>query len=320
MNENLSNALNEVRDEYIEAAADLRSRTTVKWAWAAAVMLALVLAAGALAHGLYEPVVSLEQPSTSPTVTTPQPTVQPTEPTVQPTQPITPPTGGAKIYWARGATDYSPAAKPGEVAIDKNLETAMELSTNPEDLFAVSLEESTGVSKEVLYKEIVLPIGAKETFMEEGVVYLSEEQIGNLECPEGMSIVLKLCYKADVTVVADGKVLVSENYFSALPMETVDLWIYFQPDDLGCEARMHAESCLFDPYKYEFLEDYGISEESWDYFWHRNKHEVILRDIDAEIAGKLLNDSRITDMWHVYSLDLPLNAEDYESVYWEPKN
>ncbi len=312
MNENLSNALNEVRDEYIEAAADLRSRATVKWAWAAAAMLALVLAAGALAHGLYEPVVSLEQPSTSPTVTTPQPTVQPTEPTVQPTQPITPPTGGAKIYWARGAADYSPAAKPGEVAIDKNLETAMELSTNPEDLFAVSLEENTGVSKEVLYKEIVLPIGAKEEYIVKGVVYLTKTQIEELECPNGMSIVLKLYYKQNVALIEADECLVTEEYFDKLLIHKLDLWVCFQRSNDYCDGRMTTETCSYDKDKYQFLEDYGISEESWDYMWHGNQHEAILWGVDVEAARKMLKDPRITELWDMYTLRIPL-----EDVYAE---
>ncbi len=316
MNYKLSDALNEVRDEYIEAAANLRPRTGGKWVWATAAVLALVIAAGAVAHSWQTPGASLEQPGTEPAVTAPQPTVLPTEPTVQPTQPITPPAGGAKIYWARSASGYNPVAKKGEVVIGKNLERALELSTDPADYFAVSLEEATGVEKEVLYREIVLPMGAKEEFMGKGVVYLTRDQIEKLECPAGMSIVLKLHYKQDVEVKRQGECLVPEDYFDKLIVDTVDVIVSFPITDVYCDNWPSTESCSFDSIKMEFLKEYGIPVEAWVYKFHGHQHQALLRGVDAKAVSKMIHDPRIVEMWDMYLLDLPIPSEQ-EEVFWE---
>ncbi len=302
MKNKVNEALGLMKDAHIDEAANYKK---THWGWipAAAAVLAVVIAVGVVAQNWQRPPASLEQPSVGATESVAQPTVQPTEPSVEPTQPIIPSDGGTIIWAKRSAVNFFPEVEEGEIAINLNLKEAMEASTNPADRFAVRVGETTFKDREEVYKEFILPLGAEEDYMENGVVYLTKSQIENLRCPEDMTIRLMLSVPPDVPLVLRGEPTVTEEYFQGLEDEDLNLCIVFEDLDCYCDERASVQSCAFDEHLNAFLEDYGISGVTWRYLSHIEEHCALLWDVDVQTVYKMLSDPRIHELWNMYSLD-----------------
>ena len=96
-------------------------------------------------------------------------------------------------------------ATAGNIVITESLQSAVDLLT-PSDqnkhleigeksVFAVLVTETTGVSKEIIYRDFVLPIGAKEEYLDSGIVYLTRKQLKEIKCPNNLAIILSLAAK-----------------------------------------------------------------------------------------------------------------------------
>ncbi len=296
MSYNVAYALNEVRDEYILDAAMPR-KAFAHWVLPMAACLCLV--AGAL--GLYfmddgRPPLSLEQPIGNTTQSNTQATVPET---------TAPPPTGSTIWGSGGHSGIGRFETPelGGVWFCECLKEVMEHSTNPQDVFAVNILGFSGmdaVDDAVLYREIVLPLGAEEDFLENRIVFLTQEQIKNLKCPESMGLALHVDTLPDVTLCRGGKALVSEAYFQELEEETMTVLIEFDSSyEVDCK-REERPNCGFSEKKTAFLKDYGIPEENCEYWVHyTSDHTVILRDVEKETVYSMLEDSRIYWIEHI---------------------
>ncbi len=96
-------------------------------------------------------------------------------------------------------------ASVGNVIFTESLENAIDVLT-PSDqnkqpeidekcVFAVLITETTGVPKEEIYRQFVLPLGAEEDYMKSGIVFLTREQLKKIKCSDEMAIILSLAAK-----------------------------------------------------------------------------------------------------------------------------
>ena len=60
---------------------------------------------------------------------------------------------------------------------------------------SILITETTGIPKEEIYKKFVLPLGAEESYMKNGIIFLTRKQLEKIECPDNMAIILSLAYK-----------------------------------------------------------------------------------------------------------------------------
>lgn len=101
------------------------------------------------------------------------------------------------IIWGGGFgdnewNDYTDIAQMGCVTVAPVLESAMDDPGNGGGIFAVSVTEAGGASKESVYREFVEPLNVYEKYMENGIIFATKEQIESFVCPSDMAIVLSL--------------------------------------------------------------------------------------------------------------------------------
>lgn len=96
-------------------------------------------------------------------------------------------------------------ASMGKVVFTDSLQNAVIILTpsdqnkQPEidekSVFAVLVTETTGVSKEIIYRDFVLPLGVKEEYLDSGIVFLTRKQLKEIKCPNNLAIILSLAAK-----------------------------------------------------------------------------------------------------------------------------
>lgn len=100
---------------------------------------------------------------------------------------------------------YYDQATAGNIVITESLQNAVAVMTpsdqnkpsvtDDKSVFAVLITETTGVPKEEIYREFVLPLGAEEDYMKSGIVFLTRKQLEQIKCPENMAIILSFATK-----------------------------------------------------------------------------------------------------------------------------
>ena len=96
-------------------------------------------------------------------------------------------------------------ASMGKVVFTDSLQNAVIILTPSEQnkpsvaddecVFAVFVTETTGLSKEIIYRDFVLPLGAEEEYLDSGIVFLTREQLKEIKCPNNFAIILSLAAK-----------------------------------------------------------------------------------------------------------------------------
>ena len=104
------------------------------------------------------------------------------------------------VIWGNGVSDnvveeYGDKAAKGTIILAESLENALKNSDNEDDLFAVMVTEMTGAAPNDVYNTFVKPLNVNEKYLETGIIFISEEQIAELECPSDLSLVLSLAIK-----------------------------------------------------------------------------------------------------------------------------
>ena len=104
------------------------------------------------------------------------------------------------IIWGNGVGDnvveaYGDKAAKGTLIIAESLENALKNSNNENDLFAVMVTEMTGAAPNDVYNTFIKPLNVNEKYLETGIIFVSEEQIAELECPSDLSLILSLAIK-----------------------------------------------------------------------------------------------------------------------------
>ncbi len=196
MKNKVNEALGLMNDSHIAEAANYQK---TRWGWipAAAAVLALVIAGGAL--GLYfmddgRPPLSLDRPIVNTTESVTKPSIStetaiPTEPTI--TEGTVPVPTGATIWGYGGETMGVPKdfGKLGVVCIYRSVIDAMERVEHPEDVLAVYVQDVEQATDQEVYERVLKPMGVTdEAFVENGYTFLTKEQILTMECPEDMAI------------------------------------------------------------------------------------------------------------------------------------
>lgn len=100
---------------------------------------------------------------------------------------------------------YYDQATEGNVVITESLQSVFAILTPSEQnkpsvaddecVFAVLVTETTGVSKEIIYRDFVLPLGVKEEYLDSGIVFLTRKQLKEIKCPNNLAIILSLAAK-----------------------------------------------------------------------------------------------------------------------------
>ena len=100
---------------------------------------------------------------------------------------------------------YYDQATAGNIVITESLKNAVAVltpssqnkppETDEKSVFAILITETTGIPKEEIYKKFVLPLGAEESYMKNGIIFLTRKQLETIECPDNMAIILSLAYK-----------------------------------------------------------------------------------------------------------------------------
>lgn len=93
-------------------------------------------------------------------------------------------------------------SKKGVLTITRSLYDATERSsqtdigeekTTPKKyLIAILVTETTGATKEEVYKKFVKPLTKNEDYLEKGVIYLTTEELMKASCPNDYALVLTL--------------------------------------------------------------------------------------------------------------------------------
>ncbi|MBR4852213.1 MAG: hypothetical protein IKV01_01275 [Clostridia bacterium] len=96
-------------------------------------------------------------------------------------------------------------ASIGKVVIADSLQNAVIVLTPSEQnkpsvaddecVFAVLVTETTGASKEEIYRDFILPLGAEEEYLDSGIIFLTREQLKEIKCPNNFAIILSLAAK-----------------------------------------------------------------------------------------------------------------------------
>lgn len=93
----------------------------------------------------------------------------------------------------------------GNIYIGDSLADAFWNFPAEETVFAVSISEETGASKEEVYEQFVKQLGVAEEYMESGVIFATKEQIEGFSCPADMLILLRHAYKEKTTISVEMK-------------------------------------------------------------------------------------------------------------------
>lgn len=150
----------------------------------------------------------------------------------------------AETVWGIGLEDmewkdYAKLAEKGSVIITDELQIMMERSDNEEDVFAILVEEMTGVTEEEVYSTFVKPSGVEEEYMEKGIIYATAEQINSFVCPSELALVLYL-YKEPYR-----EVIVDEEYLKTAGDEKIKVHVSLVRDTNALFGE-HEELALFD--------------------------------------------------------------------------
>lgn len=180
------------------------------------------------------------------------------------------------VIWGDGAgdnilDDYSEKASKGTIIIAETLETAMNNSKNENDMFAVLVTEMSDISKDDVYNIFIKPLEIDEEYMENGIIFASENQIRTLKCPDNFALVLSLAVKP-----YEDKPVNQEIPDTALNQKIkVKIFLKFNSYDI---LAQYSEQL------------YGLSDE----VYQKMKQSIIKAEI-SKIINKFIDDYEISD-------------------------
>ncbi len=230
--------------EIMEVIGDLDDRYVMEFAqvqpaaragltrWMLPVAASLCLLAGAL--GLYfmngeEPLVSLEQSVPSTTLS------------AETTLPDTPSKTEQLVIWAGrrdafdffGDADFADEAlsSVGEVVLLPVLQEAIARYSNCDVRFAVRLWDEVGAEDALVYEQVTRALDLDWDGGE--ILYLTEEQIRAIRCPEGMALIVGLVQK---TVIHD----ITLDALDTLEKNTILAEVWFAFPDTFYQAYLQA--------------------------------------------------------------------------------
>ena len=112
-----------------------------------------------------------------------------------------------KVIWAvQGGTvsaDSTEQAKAGEIVITAQLGYALAKSKDPNDVFAVFVDETTGAAPEQIYEEFIKPLGIYEEYLDRRVIFATQEQVNGISSSERFGIVLDLAIDTNAPVLPE---------------------------------------------------------------------------------------------------------------------
>lgn len=106
---------------------------------------------------------------------------------------------------AEGEISAENTIRNGAVNLTSELNTlvknqAKSASANSKDninIFAVYVKESTGASKQYIYSSFVAPLGVEEDYMDNNIVFIPEDMLFTLKCPNDLTIILSPAKKPE---------------------------------------------------------------------------------------------------------------------------
>lgn len=78
----------------------------------------------------------------------------------------------------------------GEIVVTNSLKKLMDSGDSNLALYAVLITETTGKSKEYIYRTFVKTLDVREQYLEYGIIYITENQINSLVCPQDLALIL----------------------------------------------------------------------------------------------------------------------------------
>lgn len=198
------------------------------------------------------------------------------------------------VIWGDDAEDTSlnvfDHVSAGEIYITDGLSAALSRSKRDTDVFAVKVIEVTGATKEDVYEKFIKPLGLYEEYLPRGVVFATEAQIMQIQCPESFGLVFAHASKTGDSV------LITKRYLDSVSDTRIGVVVYVRVGNvthLTPEIDQSASICL--EVMEQIMIDHGIEEDAeihLDPYGNR-----FYADLHKETLLGLLEDQRVSRIW-----------------------
>jgi len=188
----------------------------------------------------------------------------------------------------------------GQIIISESLQNAINKSKSKNDIFAVYVTETSGIDKEILYKNFIQKLNLKENFMEDSVIFATAEQITNMKCPPDYSIFLTL---ANNSKSFKKETIVDSNYISNLDSKTIDVTVYLKFDQ---------EKVINDIKEYEKT----MSEEEYQQLYYNMVSALIQNSVNDLIKDLNVDRETISDIGiYIPRFTIRVDKDMLERIY-----
>lgn len=189
------------------------------------------------------------------------------------------------------ASDSELKEHPGSVYISEYLYKFLKHGTDAEQVYTIDVQELSGASKEDIYQNAILPLGVRETYMEDGKIYVTQEQLAALKWPQEYIFVLWKGYDTAAFPITKDNL---ENCTDTSVPVQIKLNFPTAPAQQDCETEWA-----------RIADAYGavikVDEENCMYAYASVSPQTLINMLDDELIGEILHQGRL---WDEFTYDM----------------